>query len=390
MADWLNRIRDRNSNLRFFEALSRIGACFLFGIMSVACGMLGERSEDKSGTHLASTYEELARLNTNSYDAFGPILQFADSTLFLSYRQASTHVSEDGFTVGRLSTDLGQTWSDPYTIFGDSTQVVRGVAGGVRVSNGDALLFHRRDDRLESIRSPDARTWSRPLSVYQSQDGGNVLAHGDPIFVGGNRLMRGFYTHGASQSAHVTFSDDEGQTWKEPTTVITSNSRAHSFNEASYVYLGENEIIGLVRDNEKEAFTQVRSRSEGKNWMSEGKVPFSYGKGLAHPPLLLRFDNADSKDWIVCLYANRYEQELRMVVTRTDLLRQQGTEAWKKYPIFRLTTFTRRRSGYPAAVQVSSNGKIVGWYYDEKSSSDADIVVFSMNPVQELQNQRAQ
>jgi molecular chaperone DnaK (HSP70) len=85
------------------------------------------------------------------------------------------------------------------------------------------------------------------------------------------------------------------------------------------------------------------------------------------------------------LYANRETKELRMIGVRVEALRDRGVAAWSGQRSIRLATFTRGRSGYPSAVQVSREGKVVGWYYDEKTTSDADIVVFGLNPIAELE-----
>ncbi len=355
-------------------------------VAGMGCSMSGSSQEEKSAgpSAEAQSYVELAEIETGSYDAFGPILQVADSTLFLAYRTARSHVSPDGLMVGRISTDLGRTWSESFEILSDPDLVIRGASGGMRTENDDVLLFHRRGRQLEAIRSQGLLGWESPRRVFRPSDG-VANAAGNPIRIGQGKVMRGLYTSGTEQSVSVVFSDDEGRSWGSPVKVLSRRGGGHNYNEASYVHLGDRIIVGLVRDNEGTSFVQVRSENNGRTWTVEGQVPFSYGEGAAHPPFLLPVKRSDGKDWVVCLYANRLEKELRMTGIPADELRQQGVSGWKESPDLRLATFTRGRSGYPSATQVDSNGQIIGWYYDEKTVSDADPVVFSVNPIQEFQ-----
>jgi hypothetical protein len=206
---------------------------------------------------------------------------------------------------------------------------------------------------------------------------------GNPIYTNPSTIMRGFYSFGESQTVNVTFSQNRGRSWEEPKTVLRSSSVEHSYNEASYVALDDTTILGLVRDEMNTAFTQVRSTNGGRDWSNEGPVPFTYGD-RPHPPFLMRISNPGQQDWIVCLYAHRSKKELRMIGAPREALLRTGTDAWKYRQVIRFGSFTRARSGYPYAVQVESNGRVVGWYYDEVDADDADIVVFSLNPLQEL------
>lgn len=371
---------------RLRQKAGPIGAAILMVVVVGGCGLVGDdRAEDGAIPSEAQSYVTLAEIDTDSYDAFGPILQVRDSTLFLAYRTARNHVSLDGSMVGRVSTNLGRTWSASLPILRDRNLTVRGVGGGMQTRDNDVLLFHRRGNQLESIRSKGLLQWDDPERTYRP-DRGLANSAGNPIRIAGGRIMRGFYTGGdGPQNVYVTFSDDEGRSWSEPVQVLSRRGGGHNYNEASYVHLGDSTLVGLVRDDERSAFTQVRSETNGQEWSVDGTVPFTYGDGAAHPPFLLPIRRPDAADWVVCLYANREEKELRMIGVRAEALQDRGVAAWSDQRSIRLATFTRDRSGYPSAVQVSREGNVVGWYYDEKTTSDADIVVFAVKPIAELE-----
>jgi hypothetical protein len=364
---------------------TRIAAVLLgvigWGLVQAGCSVVASEDDDPP-LRASTTFRTITELDTDTYDAFGPMLQLADSTLLMAYRQGRSHVSDDGISAGRISRDQGQSWSEPFVIYQDSSREVRGVGGGIRLANEELLLFHRRGRQIEALRSQNGRDWSGPTAVYRPVRG-QVLSAGNAILLDDNSLMRGFYANVGESRVYTVFSDNQGETWSQPVTVLESDMTKHEYNEASYVSLGDGDVLGLIRDEKNDAFTQVRSLNGGRSWTDQGIVPFSYGNGRAHPPWLLTVTDDQGKTWVVCLYANRFERELRMIVTSAQALRDEGIDAWRGHPVFQLTTFTRNRSGYPAATAMGNDGRLVGWYYDEKTEEDADVVVFSVNPLAE-------
>lgn len=352
-----------------------------WGLVLAGCSVIASE-DDASPLRPSTTFRTIIELDTDTYDAFGPMLQLADSTLLMAYRQGRSHVSDDGISVGRISRNQGQSWSEPFVIYQDPSSEVRGVGGGIRLANEELLLFHQRGRQIEALRSQNGRDWSGPTAVYRPVRG-QVLSAGNAILLDDNSLMRGFYAYEGGNRVYTVFSDNQGETWSQPVTVLESDKTEHEYNEASYVSLGDGDVLGLIRDEKNDAFTQVRSLNGGRSWMDQGMVPFSYGNGRAHPPRLLTLTDDQREAWVVCLYANRSERELRMIMTSAQALQDQGVNAWSGRPVFQLATFTRNRSGYPAATEVGADGRLVGWYYDEKTEEDADVVVFSVNPLAE-------
>lgn len=178
--------------------------------------------------------------------------------------------------------------------------------------------------------------------------------------------------------AMVSFSRDEGQTWERPTIVLSSSNETHAYSEASYAYLGGGHIVGLVRDERNDRYRQVRSTDNGKTWMDVGPVPFSYGN-RAHPPSLVRVENAEGDFVVLCYYANREEKQLLVIRASAQALIEEGVSAWELDSVRQIATFTKKRSGYPSVVHFPESCRAIGMFYDEQTGQDADIVAFAMD-----------
>ncbi|MCS3655570.1 hypothetical protein GGQ11_000328 [Salinibacter ruber] len=232
-------------------------------------------------------------------------------------------------------------------------------------------------------RSGQGRKWSR-FPIYDVNTG-FAGSRGGAIEIGDEVLMQPFYWRSKDDideaqefRAMVTFSRDGGLTWKNPTDVLTSTDRSSLFNEASYVYLGQDRIVGLVRDEGSERYRQVKSTDNGETWTDVGPVPFSYGS-FPHPPRLARIRNDAGKTVVLCYYANREKKQLLVIRASAQDLIEQGVEGWETNSRYRIATFTKKVSGYPSVFHFSDSCRAVGTFYDEKSDTDADIIPFSMN-----------
>lgn len=223
--------------------------------------------------------------NTSDYDAFALVAR-CGSRIVVVGRRGDNH-TEGGEIYQWISDDHGETYVAELiynTNQGSGWENRTGGAGGVTPTGRIVALVNE----YESFTG--AQTNCRPL---WSDDGGETWTVGSVIsgarrFYGplvalpsGRLMATDVRVSGSTFGLDAWFSDDDGETWGDQTTIISvAGSSSHRPNEPAAALVdgdtdGEARIL-LVYRNQGGAMHQILSEDGGATWGSPVKLPFSH------------------------------------------------------------------------------------------------------------------
>lgn len=306
--------------------------------------------------------------DADTYDAFGIIDRSPISgQTVMVYRSGAKHSPTVGDVINmRTSADNGATFTEPLVIASFPGHALNGVSGGY-TPTGRLVIFHdrwneRTVDFGYTYSDDDGKTWS-PYKTLSHAPNTDLQWYGPLVAIGGGRLMQSWYGWvGSTFGTYVLFSNDNGATWGGQVTVTEKGQPT----EASYAYLGNNRIVGLIRHNDRTAFEQVLSMDNGRTWVSQGDTTFDVwpmSGETGTPPWLRSYRDHLGQRRVACYYANRIDQKIRVTSATASALLARGAAAWTAPTDIATTVGNLSRMGYPTVVQ--DGEAAVGWYYDE-------------------------
>lgn len=317
-----------------------------------------------------------------SFDAF-PLFVQTNNNIKLYYRHGTSHAGNDGVIITRSSTDGGKSFSSPDTLLSDTGTDVRNVSGGVTPNNRIVLFVLKYNANTFTnvnqgyIYSDDeGSSWSAYQQLPTNKHS-FYSPYGKLIAIGEGKLMQAWYGRGGpnNYSTYVTISKNNGSTWSDPIQVATSTSIRYC--EASYAYLDNNVIIGLIRDDRWGApFHQVISSDNGQTWSEQGEI--SFDSGMMVSPWLSGYTDANGKKCIMAFYANRTTNDLCAITGSSSGL-QAGVAGWIPQSLKRLGRNKLQDFGYPSVI-TSGNGSGFGVYYKAYSHTSANLNFFTFTP----------
>jgi hypothetical protein len=317
-----------------------------------------------------------------SYDAF-PLFVKTNNNVKLYYRHGTAHLGKDGVIVTRTSIDGGRNFSEPDTLLSDPGIDVRNISGGVTSTNRIILFALKRNVSTNSgvsqgyIYSDDeGKSWS----TYQKLPTSNLplySPYGQLITIGDGKIMQAWYGIGFNGDYfnYIIISNDNGLTWSFPIKVVSSD--IIQYTEASYAYLGNSVIIGLIRNDKGTVFRQVISLNNGQTWSDQGDVNFD--SGIMVSPWLSVYTDASGKKYVMAFYANRTTNDLCAVIGTSSGLRT-GVTGWIPQSLKRLAKNRLSDFGYPSVISSGNGLAIFGVYYKAYSYRSANLNFFTFTP----------
>lgn len=218
----------------------------------------------------------------------------SDDALVMAYYRAEAHSTNKGALHIRFSDDHGATWTDEdETLAGGAvTGFPMNPAGSTQppdagepqlyvCPNGDLLVHMWLVDYGVSTggswqsRSTDGgETWDTPDGPIQfaglTSDQNNRTFSTDDEFVLGSTIYAAARvyidaTNAAGASVLIT-SDDNGATWTRLSTLVSAAHESGGGHETGLEYVGNQQIIAMIRDFPHTASYQIRSTDLGVSW----------------------------------------------------------------------------------------------------------------------------
>jgi hypothetical protein len=180
----------------------------------------------------------------------------------------------------RTSTDNGLSWSNPTFVYTDASFDSRNLGGGITTSGAIIVFMDRYNYTSHAghdmgfIRSTDeGATWSSYVAVGGVPLYGPLSPYGNMLSIPTKGLMLPYYdmANDASASAErCLWSVDDGLTWSTPQTI--AQNATYIVGEGSFTYLGNGQIIGVLRHvetgSQKQPLMQIQSSDYGTTWGS--------------------------------------------------------------------------------------------------------------------------
>jgi hypothetical protein len=240
------------------------------------------------------------------------------------------------------SSNQGYTWSTPSLLYTNGAVDVAapGFAFGIS-SSGRYILAYAGTivpsgvvtNAVILLSDDQGANWT-PATSFQSftgYDNTNVPS-GRIITLAANRLCMGYAGFSNSFDASIAYaltSDDNGATWN---TNFVVNSLVSGFREPNFVYLGNSNVLCMVRRdqafaNQANIFYQAHSTNNGTSWVVDGPVSMGFSTAQRQPCAMYAY-GSDAGRRVVLAYGNRETTQLEVrEVSAWDLLNNL-TNVW--------------------------------------------------------------
>lgn len=203
--------------------------------------------------------------------------------LILGYGKNTSHASQDGKLVYRISSDRGDNWGSEITLWDYSvegggtdlwftprfTTLADGrvlMAVGLRVSQAaavDGIGYFESSDNGQTWSGPNQRT-EAIFDAFSVEGGGIIeLANGD--------LLYPYYGRDAADAADrrscaVLRSADGGSTWSALATIADGPTDGKNYSEPGIVQVSNGDVVALIREEVGLDMYVSRSTDNGATW----------------------------------------------------------------------------------------------------------------------------
>ena len=306
--------------------------------------------------------------------AFNGTIRLTSGEILVFYREGSDHwVTDDGVVKMVRSSDDGESWSDPETVFSVPDMSSGAHHGPAQLSDGRIILpmtlikeIHKRDfgghNRSDTliIRSSDGgRSWTSPTKIgpmegwaWQNNYGRVHVLPDGRVFVpgGGQKLGEEPWYSG------YFVSHDGGRTFPDRVTV------AHGLaDEIDLAPLGNGRWIAMVRDLQPPHYLhRSYSEDDGRTWSSPVNSGF-----LGHCPSFLVLPSG------TLLLGHRQLDRSRPYGCGLSASRDGG-ETWEHVGDIYTAPNDIRDCSYPSMVLLD-DGRVFCSYYTEFVDGNCDI-----------------
>jgi len=207
------------------------------------------------------------------------IVELRDGRLLLAYTDfyhRSWHDMSPARISGKISTDIGKTWSEPFTIQENiGTENVM-ESDLLRLGSGELALFFcvknsEADCKPYMIKSFDeGKSWSEPVPVAKFHGGYLTLNNDRAIQLSSGRLLLpSAMTPNVFAFPQLVslcfFSDDNGRTWFRSKNVVSLSSSAQGASEPGVVELRDGRVLMWFRNTLGHIYKSY-SEDEGETW----------------------------------------------------------------------------------------------------------------------------
>ncbi len=276
----------------------------------------------------------------------------------------SAHVSPDGKVQMVRSSDRGETWSDPTTIYDlpiddRDSGILRTVRGTMLVSWFTGPPYGTPLQGHYVVRSSDdGYTWSAPVRTPVT------TPHGPIQLRDGRLLYLGLEPHtshtvpmdyngppaGSPHAVSIAESTDDGLTWRVISHFpVPADALMLSYDEPQVVELQGGRLLAMFRDNNApQLLIQSESDDGGCTWSTPHRTAVH-----GYPPHLLQLSNG----WLLVSYAKRWDP-----LGEYACLSRDGGQTWDVQQEIRLSGALNGDLGYPASLQLA-DGSIWTVYY---------------------------
>ena len=247
---------------------------------------------------------------------FPSLIRLRSGELLAHFREAPGHVGR-GVIRQTRSTDEGQTWSDPVTIFDDPVWDSRSHSTGIQLKSGTILLgFYRHDRRrgfplARVLRSTNGGRTYTPIDVPNPYTDTFTYNIGRPIQLDSGAVLmplHGDLPDGRRRATGIIRSNDEGLTWAD-FSIIAVGGRA--YYEANILRLPNGEMLAMNRTEPEPWMWQCRSKDLGHTWTKPANSGLQGDVG----ELLLLKSGA-----VMCAYRSQapYTSDTRAAISRDN------------------------------------------------------------------------
>lgn len=335
-----------------------------------------------------------------------PVLaNLANGNILCVYRRGSSHISNDGKLVGKISADLGESWGTEFDILDDPLYDTRNPSVGVDPVSGRVVVFGRRYNATTGTQidvfymysDDNAATFTAPASLAATLAAvmpGQIAPYG-PMVKTSLGLLQGFY---ATNKWALLVSTDGGQTW--PTPIVVYSTSSYSLGEPVMVDLGDDRLIALVRsETNRAAHGAYRSMDGGATWV-QNKSGSTFLYPWTSSPVAIdaagpMWANKLPSGRVSITWYQRYQQNKLVNTQCTDELFWNETgQAWLNggaaYPTQprqvlapgyarhnAITSADPRDSGYACPLLLPDGRELVAWY-DTGDGTDTNTSIYCM------------
>lgn len=276
----------------------------------------------------------------------------------------SAHVSPDGKVQMVRSSDRGETWSSPTTIYDfpiddRDSGILRTARGTMLASWFTGPPYGTNLQGHYVIRSGDnGFTWGAPVRTPVT------TPHGPIQLRDGRLLYLGLEPHsshtvpmdynglpaGSPHKVSIAESTDDGLTWRVIAHFpVPANALMLSYDEPQMVELPGGRLIAMFRDNNgPQMLIQSESDDGGYTWSTPHRTAVH-----GYPPHLIELSNS----WLLVSYAKRWDPLGEYACVSRD-----GGQTWDVQREIRLSDAFSGDLGYPASLQLT-DGSIWTVYY---------------------------
>lgn len=278
------------------------------------------------------------------------------------------------------STNSGLSWSTPVQIYTNANMDVSlGVAFGIHQRTGRYILMGAQQNVTTGIQTntfikysdDHGVTWSDAASFQKFTGFDNTNCPTGVIATCANdRLVTGYYGDSTNFDVSVIFaltSDDLGLNWK---TNFVVNSAGSGFREASFCYLGNSNILCMIRRDQAFAsasliYYQAHSIDNGTTWIVDGPVSLGYQTSQRQPCSMYSYNSPEGRR-IVTVIGNRETMALEArEVSAWDAFNNL-TNVWLNAKVETLASICvgQGDGGYGSPIGYGSSGEcLIPYYY---------------------------
>jgi sialidase-1 len=285
-------------------------------LLIVASGFTGRPESIKSPAGGKEVVLKLDPGNNNPRNSEGDFVTLKDGRILFVYAHyTGTSGSDFGNAclMSRVSADNGKTWSteDRLVVKQEGLMNVMSVSL-LRLQNGEIALFYLRKNAtwdcipMMRISTDEGESWSDPIQCITDRKGYYVVNNNRVIQLKNGRLLMPAAYHFVPEGGEWKgraghgrifnyYSDNNGRSWKSGSEVVNPDSAIHQ--EPGVIELKNGNVLMLIRTNKKVQYISY-SKDKGMTWTpaQPGNIksptsPASIGRIPSTGDLLLVWNN---------------------------------------------------------------------------------------------------
>jgi hypothetical protein len=306
---------------------------------------------------------------TNPRNSEADIIELKDGRLLLAYTEFyhySLHDMAPARIAGKISSDRGRSWSEPFTIQEGIGAMNVMEADLLRLKTGEIALFfcvkNSEDDCRPYMRksADEARSWGELVPIAKPYRGYFVLSNDRAIQLSnGGILLPAAYTPNiwAFPISNITsicfYSDDQGRTWfKSEVEIRLPDSPC---DEPGVVELKDGRVLMWIRTTLGRIYRSF-SEDSGETWSKPEPMDLVSPDS---PAIIKRIPKTDD---LLIIWNNT--QGPRRVPLTAAISMDDG-ETWKNFK--NLEGDARYQYAYPSITFVDDEALITYYVHDERA-----------------------